>query len=186
MRFHTTLLAQLAFAILGSASTLPAAEPRSASSDGIFLSTRYANGTVTTIKVEDFSTSSTATQRVSRSASNALQLRKRGGDCWYSAGQNHQDIDESVIKMKNWAGVNGRDLTSYGSTAWVHADGWTDFVYYCIITPWRTGNLNIADIDYALWRMDEKCGTYQAGWFRWDGSDEIFGKARHGSAVCVG
>lgn len=58
-------------------------------------------------------------------------------------------------------------------------------VYYCIDTKWWTGNLDIADIDYALRNMDSVCRRYTASHFQWD-SPEIVGKADVNLAVCCG
>ncbi|KAJ0330130.1 hypothetical protein COL922a_012549 [Colletotrichum nupharicola] len=59
-------------------------------------------------------------------------------------------------------------------------------VYYCINAPNSSGSLDLVDINHALKQMDTACPRYTAGYFRWDGSVEIFGKAAENVPICRG
>jgi hypothetical protein len=106
-----------------------------------------------------------------------------GGDC-FPRDLNHQGCDDSAQGLKDWAGT-GTTLTSRDGNAWVGVRTRGAIVYYCIDAPHSSGNLNVADIDYALVQMDNHCAAYQASYFKWPGSVEIVGKDVVGATFCV-
>lgn len=80
----------------------------------------------------------------------------------------------------------GYELCSGPSgTAWVGYENEDVWEYYCIIARSACGNLDLVDVNYALSQMDAACPAYTASYFRWDGSNEIFGKVNSGVSICV-
>lgn len=52
--------------------------------------------------------------------------------------------------------------------------------YWCQAGPTAgDGELTFDDFEEAIYWMDQKCGPYYPGYFRWAGSDEIVGRARN-------
>ncbi|KAF5246280.1 hypothetical protein FAUST_1397 [Fusarium austroamericanum] len=111
-------------------------------------------------------------------------LEKRDTHCW-GYELDHGGVDAAVVQLKNWAGT-GRDWKSDGTPSYFGYNERGVYVYYCINAPRSQGNLDVADINYALGQMDSKCKRYEAGYFRWDGSVEIVGKTRSGDNICLG
>ncbi|KAI6755600.1 hypothetical protein HG531_004706 [Fusarium graminearum] len=116
--------------------------------------------------------------------SSSRSLEKRDTHCW-SYELDHGGVDAAVVQLKNWAGT-GRDWKSDGTPSYFGYNERGVYVYYCINAPRSQGNLDVADINYALGQMDSKCKRYEAGYFRWDGSVEIVGKTRSGDNICLG
>ncbi|KAM0301594.1 hypothetical protein ACHAPM_005826 [Fusarium culmorum] len=97
-------------------------------------------------------------------------LEKRDTHCW------GYELDHGT----------GRDWKSDGTPSYFGYNERGVYVYYCINAPRSQGNLDVADINYALGQMDSKCKRYEAGYFRWDGSVEIVGKTRSGDNIWLG
>ncbi|KAH7075065.1 hypothetical protein FB567DRAFT_183047 [Paraphoma chrysanthemicola] len=111
-------------------------------------------------------------------------LSKRRTDCW-GTSLSHSGVDIAANGLRNWAG-EGHQYNSGNRNAVMMAKSQGVMVYYCINRPHSSGNLDRADVDYALRQMDSKCRLYEAGWFGWDGSVEIVGKCRDSDAICLG
>ncbi|CEI70725.1 hypothetical protein FVEN_g790 [Fusarium venenatum] len=111
-------------------------------------------------------------------------IEKRFTDCW-GYELDHSGVDEAVTSLKNWAGT-GQDWSSQGTPSYFGYNARGVYVYYCINAPNSAGNIDVQDINYALGQMDAVCKRYEASYFRWEGSVEIIGNARSGTAVCRG
>ncbi|CAJ0552330.1 Ff.00g063090.m01.CDS01 [Fusarium sp. VM40] len=113
-----------------------------------------------------------------------VAIEKRETSCW-GYELDHGGVDSAVVQLKNWAG-SGQDLVSREKPTYFGYNARGVYVYYCINAPWSGGNIDVNDINYALEQMDGQCKRYEAGFYRWDGSAELVGKVRSGTAVCLG
>ncbi|KAH7360205.1 hypothetical protein BKA65DRAFT_473366 [Rhexocercosporidium sp. MPI-PUGE-AT-0058] len=105
------------------------------------------------------------------------------GDCWQYT-LDHAGVDEPARDLANWAGNNGNDLCSPGdANIYWFSNRRATIVYYCIDTHGRCGNIDTADVRYALGQMDAHCAPYEASWFKWPQSYEIIGKSRVGDDI---
>lgn len=145
-----------------------------------------AHGTVETTKVTDLSSIGTRSTGPQRVAHRSLNRLNRGfTDCWCTL-LNHNGVDTAGRQLKAWA-EDGRTILSTPDATFAVVGSLSGVsVYYCINAPNRSGNLNIADINYAFLQMDNKCEQYSASYFQWDGSVEIVGKAVLYAPICQG
>jgi hypothetical protein len=111
-------------------------------------------------------------------------IEKRDISCW-GYQLDHTGTDEAVVQLKNWAST-GHDWSSGDTPSYFGYNARGVYVYYCINAKHSSGNIDVADIDYALSQMDGKCQRYEAGYFQWPGSPELVGKCRSGTSVCLG
>lgn len=148
--------------------------------DGPYSGVNHADGSSTVTNLEtgqsfDFQAPAKAEKR---------SIEKRATHCW-GYELDHGGVDEAVVSLKNWAGA-GQDWKSERTPSYYGYNARGVYVYYCINAPWSAGNIDVVDINYALGQMDSVCKRYEAGYFQWDGSVEIIGKARSGTSVCRG
>ncbi|ELR08199.1 hypothetical protein VC83_08040 [Pseudogymnoascus destructans] len=182
MRFPTLTLLALASASAAShwagMENLP---------DGAYSGTNHRDGSTTMTSLDSGSTYTfnlvkPATEQAKRS-DNALS--KRLTSCW-GYELDHGGTDDGVRELKDWAGTAGVDLASGNTRNYYGFNRKGVYVYYCINGLHTQGNLDIKDIEYAMWAMDKGCGMYQAGYFLWPGSPEIVGRCRSSTAICLG
>ncbi len=172
------LAAALGLASLGQATTIP---------NGQYEVTNLADGGQSWQSATDSSAapivvpgSETSKTVVTRSA----KFGKRGANCW-NYNLDHTGTDVAAQGLRDWAG-SGHDLIA-GDTTNYHAEVYNGVqVYYCINARRSSGNLDTNDVNFALGQMDAHCPMYTAGYFQWDGSVEIVGKARTDDRVCLG
>ena len=152
--------------------------------DGPYSGITHANGstTMTSLDTNEVFNFVLIKEDEKRSQSN---LKKRFAACW-GTHLDHRGVDEAVVALKNWAGKGGKSLVSGDHKAYFGYNRRGVYVYYCIDRPHREGNLDINDINHALWEMDHTCRAYEAGYYQWDSTPEIVGKCTSGTAVCVG
>ncbi|KAJ6782260.1 hypothetical protein PWT90_10476 [Aphanocladium album] len=153
--------------------------------DGLFSGVTYANGSTTLISLGSgaaYSFDLDGAEAQPEAA--ATLLSKRYTACWGTPLDN-AGVDEGVRALKGWAG-NGHSLASGDNNAYIGYNRRGVVVYYCIDRPHSEGNLDNRDIDYALRNMDHDCGFYKSGYFQWNGTPEIVGKANDNVAICVG
>ncbi|KAK4199479.1 hypothetical protein QBC40DRAFT_281768 [Triangularia verruculosa] len=177
MQFTTTTLAFLAMTLpLNSALTT-----RSADSipDGGYTGQTFANGTTLYTPLEEGKAFLVAPSTAPVSA----KLGKRYTGC-FGGDLDHSGVDASVQRLRDWAG-NGRDLASGSINTWIGFINEGMLAYYCIDAPFRSGNLDVNDVNHALREMDRVCGFYKSSYFKWDGSVEIVGKDYAGANICV-
>jgi hypothetical protein len=153
--------------------------------DGPYKGVNHDDGSTTITNLEtgesyEFGLSKESAANEKRSVS----IEKREASCW-GYQLDHGGVDAAVVKLKNWAGT-GRDLTTGGKPDYFGYNERGVYVYYCVNAAFSGGNVDVADIDYALGQMDGQCQRYEAGYYRWDGSAELVGKVRSGTAVCLG
>lgn len=96
------------------------------------------------------------------------------------------DFDAGVRVLKNWAGTGGQTIISGNTRNYYGFNNNGVYVYYYINRTHSQGNLDIRDIDFALKNMDSTCSPYVDGFYLWDGTPELVGKCRSGTAVCIG
>jgi hypothetical protein len=154
--------------------------------DGPYKGVNHDDGstTVTNLKTGEsyefgFSNESAANEKRS-----VVSIEKRETSCW-GYQLDHGGVDAGVVQLKNWAGT-GRDLPSGDTPNHFGYVARGVYVYYCVNARHSSGNVDVADIDFALGQMDGQCQRYEAGYYRWDGSAELVGKVRAGTTVCVG
>ncbi|KAM0355083.1 hypothetical protein ACHAPU_000940 [Fusarium lateritium] len=167
-------------ALAGLAAAAPSAKATKDLPDGPYSGVNHADGSSTLTNVETGQTFEIAASAKSEKRS----LDKRYTSCW-GYELDHTGVDQAVFELKNWAG-NGRDWSSDKKPSYYGINYRGVYVYYCINGPHSSGNLDTVDINYALERMDSTCKRYEAGYFQWDGSVELVGKTRSGTAVCLG
>ncbi|KAH8840117.1 hypothetical protein MCOR27_011453 [Pyricularia oryzae] len=183
MRFFATL-PFMATAVLGLATGLV---DRADLPDGGYVFNHYDNGTVTALPLDTPGAEEILIKPIVPKAEPEAEhgIQKRWVTCSPGNTLDPAGVDEGVRQLKNWAGPGGRYLSSGDRNAVIRFISRGMMVYYCIDTKWWTGNLDIADIDYALRNMDSVCRRYTASHFQWD-SPEIVGKADVNLAVCCG
>ncbi|KFY00193.1 hypothetical protein O988_03451 [Pseudogymnoascus sp. VKM F-3808] len=155
--------------------------------DGAYSGVNHPDGSTTMTSLESgesftFSLTDAAPKETKRSD---YAISKRDTDCW-GYELDHGGVDDGFGLLKNWAGTFGRGLSSGDGTNYYGFNSRGVYVYYCINAAHSQGNLDITDINYAALNMDSTCGAYQAGYYLWNGSAELVGKARSGTAVCLG
>ncbi|TLD14592.1 hypothetical protein PspLS_11069 [Pyricularia sp. CBS 133598] len=204
MRFFATL-PFMATAALALATGLV---DRADLPDGGYRFERYENGTITAFPLDKSGVEGIPIKPIVPQPESEAEsgLQKRAVDCWPGHALDHAGVDQSVKDLKAWAGTGGRTLASGAINSYVGYQqrgskcslvflfgleisiltSLAVIVYYCIDKPWSSGNLDIADIDYALWRMDTTCPRYTSSYFRWDNTYEIVGKANVNWGVCCG
>ncbi|KAF4868712.1 hypothetical protein CGCSCA1_v012181 [Colletotrichum siamense] len=187
MKFSNTLQA-FTLAVAGLAQALP---------DGWYEGTTLSNGTM---EAKPLGASDTKLFTIEPSADWERSVSERsvdGGEpisrlgrrptsCWGSA-LDRAGTDAAVSAWKNKVGPTGAFALRSGSNPkaiWFIRRGVK--VYYCINAPNSSGSLDLVDINHALKQMDTACPRYTAGYFRWDGSVEIFGKAAENVPICRG
>jgi hypothetical protein len=114
--------------------------------------------------------------------------QKRFTDCW-GWGLDASGVDKGVAYWDAWLRENpgGYELTSTDrNTAFAAVDYEAMRVYYCVNARRARGNMDLEDFRYAIGEMDRRCRAYEAGYFRWDGSPELVGKARSDTPICLG
>ncbi|KAH0431432.1 hypothetical protein CcaCcLH18_07048 [Colletotrichum camelliae] len=183
MKFSTALQA-IALAMTGLARALP---------DGWYEGTTLMNGTMeakplgaSDSKLFIVEPSADLEDSVSDGGEPVSRLGRRYTSCWGSA-LDKAGTDAAVSAWKNKVGPTGAYALSSGSNPkaiWFIRRGVK--VYYCINAPNSSGNLDLVDINHALKQMDASCPRYTAGYFRWDGSVEIFGKTGENVPICRG
>ncbi|KAK2759047.1 hypothetical protein FQN54_003146 [Arachnomyces sp. PD_36] len=113
-------------------------------------------------------------------------LGKRSTSSCYGDILDHEGVVVASNKLRSWAGA-GHELTS-GDTTAAHIEIHNGVqVYYCVNAPNSSGNLNVEDINFALYWMDQDCIPFEASHFWWpDNSIEIVGKAGQTTPICLG
>lgn len=112
-------------------------------------------------------------------------LQRRFVDCW-SGTLDRQGTDAAAQCLRDIARQpGGIDIQTGSATA--HRSCVTNGVrvYYCVNRSYSWGNANLEDINHGLRQMDSVCNAYQPGYFRWDGTPEIVGKARAEISICL-
>ncbi|CZR58183.1 uncharacterized protein PAC_08074 [Phialocephala subalpina] len=179
----------LALASLSSAILVPLDLPNGLwtsglQDDGTVITTSLSDPTLPAIITSNSNSTISTSERLARSA----KIAKRRVDCW-GTNLDHTGVDKAADSLTNWAG-GGHDLCSpspSGHNNWFGYIYNGVLVYYCIDQLTGCGNLNNADVRYALGQMDAKCRAYEASWFGWDdsASHEIVGKCLTGTAICT-
>ncbi|KAK3317041.1 hypothetical protein B0H66DRAFT_520240 [Apodospora peruviana] len=113
-------------------------------------------------------------------------LSKRFTSCW-GTQLDRYGTDEAAQCLRNaGAAPGGIDLrTPSGSGLFTSCVSAAVRVYYCVNKPNSWGNANLEDVNYGLRQMDAACPAYTAGYFQWDGTPEILGKARADTSICL-
>ncbi|KAM0251443.1 hypothetical protein ACHAQJ_008194 [Trichoderma viride] len=151
--------------------------------DGPYKGVTHADGSTTVTSLDTGENYTFAlTQDSDEEQKRAIE--KRYISCW-GYQLDHGGVDDAVVQLKDWAST-GHELDSGATTNYFGYNVNGVYVYYCINAPNSSGNLDVVDVDYALGQMDSQCQLYEAGYYQWDGSPEIVGKCRSGTAVCLG
>lgn len=115
-------------------------------------------------------------------------LSKRESHCW-GYQLNHGGVDGSYDSLQRWAG-NGQVMASGDTTHYYGFNNQGVYSYACTNAPHKTYTFNRGDIRKAFANMDGQygpaCRAYEAGYYIWPGTDSLVGKARSGTAVCLG
>ncbi|KAI8271392.1 hypothetical protein K4K56_003334 [Colletotrichum sp. SAR 10_98] len=170
MKFSNTLQA-FTLAMAGLAQALP---------DGWYEGTTLSNGTMeakplgaSDTKLFTIEPSAdwerTVSERSVDGGEPISRFGRRSTSCWGSA-LDRAGTDAAVSAWKNKVGPTGAFALRSGSNPKA----------IC------SGSLDLVDINHALKQMDTACPRYTAGYFGWDGSVEIFGKAAENVPICRG
>ncbi|KAM0550233.1 hypothetical protein ACHAPJ_009082 [Fusarium lateritium] len=174
-------------ALLGLATAAPGAvKSMKDLPDGPYKGSNNEDGTTTVTNIETGETFSLKHEDDSSANEKRsdVSLDKRDSYCW-GYQLDHTGTDEAVVQLKNWAGT-GHDWSSGNKPDYFGYNVRGVYVYYCINAKHSSGNIDVADINYALGQMDARCARYEAGYFQWPGSPELVGKCRSGTKVCLG
>jgi hypothetical protein len=173
------------FALLGLATAAPSpANSMKDLPDGPYKGVNNADGSATLTNIETGETFNISKDSAAKEKRSSALLEKRLTSCW-GYQLDHGGVDQAVVQLKNWAGT-GHDWSSGNTPSYFGYNARGVYVYYCINAKHSSGNIDVADIDYALGQMDSGCPRYEAGYFQWPGSPELVGKCRSGTAVCLG
>ncbi|RKK87961.1 hypothetical protein BFJ68_g16985 [Fusarium oxysporum] len=154
--------------------------------DGPYKGVNHDDGstTVTNLKTGKSYEFGLGNESAANEKRSVISIEKRETSCW-GYELDHSGVDSAVVQLKNWAGT-GHDWGAGDKPSYFGYNARGVYVYYCINAPFSVGNVDVADIDFALSQMDGQCKRYEAGYYRWDGSPELIGKVRSGTAVCLG
>lgn len=137
--FFTPIL--LAFGSLSSAILVPLSLP-----DGMWTSGLKDDGTVITTSLSDPTLPPVITTNT-----NSAKIAKRRVDCW-GTNLDHTGVNKAADVLTNWVG-GGHDLCSSspsGQNNWLGYKYNGALAYFCIDQLTGCGNLNNADVRYAL------------------------------------
>ncbi|KAH8588846.1 hypothetical protein B0O99DRAFT_600360 [Bisporella sp. PMI_857] len=157
--------------------------------DGLWITTDQGDGTIVTTSLSnpDFPpiVSEATAPTKSLKSRNVLAPRQKwaDGDC-YNEPLDHSGVDAAVEAWVSLVANGGYELCSGNGYTYALFNKEEMVVYYCIHAANRCGNLDEVDVRYALGQMDAHCPAYQASWFWWPNSVEIFGKAKSGDHIC--
>lgn len=174
----TALFATIAPVFAVDFSTLP---------DGAYSGKINADGSYT-LKRADVPRAASVTYAVNATALAARNAdpEKRFTSCWGS-NLDRTGTDLATNDLRKWANVNGgRTIVSHERPDYFGFNRNGVYVYYCINAPNSQGNIDLNDVNFALSQMDSHCPRYTAGYWQWDGSVELIGKAASGTNVCRG
>ncbi|KAF4947818.1 hypothetical protein FSARC_13880 [Fusarium sarcochroum] len=148
--------------------------------DGPYEGRHNEDGTTTMTHLETRESFSISPSESDEKRSDA-SLHKRSTHCW-GYQLDHAGTDEAVRQLRNWASKGGT-WSSDDTPDYIGYNNRGVYVYYCINIRQRSGNIDQADIDYALGQMDGQCQRYEAGYFEWDNSygHELIGKCSSGT-----
>lgn len=189
MKFSILLAAQVALATLGSASS---PDPNFPAGDGFYETKDYLNGTIITTKLEDgfqgVFTRAVGPAHVRRVVNPSHKIQKRSVSCeGEGLDLDHEGIDGAVQKWKDLVADGPFLLTTDQLGASYTISFKSMYVTYGVGAPYSTGSLDLIDINFALWWMDNLCTPYTITTYYWDGSPskERFEKwcGRHGPGV---
>ncbi|KAM0715254.1 hypothetical protein Q7P37_008752 [Cladosporium fusiforme] len=188
--FFAKLAAVLSFAI-ATATAVPLSTPgpdwedEKSLPDGDYSGIVQRDGSIIWSPLDRRSETASVHIRPKHQPATPVLEKRKTSECWNDR-LDTAGVDQAAQALREWAGT-GSDLSAQDTTNIMGFQRKGVVVYYCINQPHRQGNLDVGDVDFALYWMDQDCGSYQAGYFKWPETPfEIVGKSRPGTPICLG